>query len=1195
MRKIRYLTIALLCTVVQASWAWTGNGTTTNPYQIRNSADWVTLATEVAAGNVAAGTAFQLMGDISINTSVGTEGNRFQGNFDGGGHTITANLSVTSGLTAPFAYVTSANISHLHVDGTIHGGPHTAGIAGVVMGTSTITDCHVSADITTFSENGHIVVGGIVGHGNSATLTVEGCLFDGSISTTETGVSWCYAGAIVGWCNSSVGITVKNCIENATYANITHAGMNYVYGSANNISTFASVNSYTLAHKTNWDEVKYGYKVIYLSDTFEPYYAEDTYDTYPTTGIEASDVVGLKLDGTFYAGSGERVLINFDHYWNTGLIGYNYSVPSSSIEISGGDHLLTMPAGDVYMAVEHEYKGQGDANDPYLIENEGDWLQFASNIADRNYNDKHYLLTDDIDIHVRAGYVLDGYDQCFSGTFDGGGHTITAHLSGGNYTSPFYKLNGGTIKNLHVDGEISGGIHSSGLVGGIISNENQNLIENCRVSATITSTSTHAAGFVGHAAESTTTLRGCLFDGKITGSNLTYIGYLVGWCGNNGSGITIEDCAAYRYDQPQSFGATGCRSDLIWDGTNYNSGSVVAQCGSAINSYGGASGKYLVSLHNGNPAVRLVYKYQGEGDPVTYSTSHLTSYGTGLLFDDVFLMEKDDAHNFKCEILEEGLSLLYYTVNDESVKLYVTIGGWYYIDFQNTINNSFTINTVLTADELQGEGTDESPHLITRSADWLRLAMDVALGNTYAGKVFRLTKDINCDCSVGTDEYPFSGIFDGDGHTLTLNTGSRYNFVSTRIAPFHSVSAGSTIRHLHTVGKIYSSAQYSGGIISQVLGGSGTTRLYDCHSSMTIVSNRNGDASNGGLVGAASNADSLVIERCSFTGNLHKQFYEAINCGGFVGWSNVPVTIKESLFDPDDLSFADLITTGANFARMASGVNLTLQDCYTTFNFNGSTQGTFVVDELYAPEGGSYEFIGEPDVTFNGRAYYKNGCWIRTYLDANIAFDHWQDGVSGCFISDPWTRNGLHQLKDLSHKPSLSVLTKAIPEAETERTLWGVTYRYLSRQDYHYYFSTETVAAKGWHFENGDVKTDDNSWDDNLLMYDAKGNASEITVVTGYDESDYNDDGVQIHNDLVGDWRNHTHLGMIAPRAFNNSSALKTLYFKDTDANNYNTLTPFDFEIGNEAFANCPNLTEIKMMQYTTEGDNRWEGLTPTR
>jgi hypothetical protein len=268
---------------------------------------------------------------------------------------------------------------------------------------------------------------------------------------------------------------------------------------------------------------------------------------------------------------------------------------------------------------------------------------------------------------------------------------------------------------------------------------------------------------------------------------------------------------------------------------------------------------------------------------------------------------------------------------------------------------------------------------------------------------------------------------------------------------------------------------------------------------VTIVSNIDGDASNGGLVGAASNAEQLLIERCTFNGNLHKQFYEAINCGGFVGWSNVPVTISESLFDPADLSWTHLITTGATFARMSDYSKLTLQDCYATqyLSFmDGLTlrgiQGTFVIDEIYAPEGGSYEFVGEPEVTFNGRPYYKNGCWIRTTLADGIAFDHWQDGVGGCFISDPWTRNGLHQLKDLSHKPSLSVFTKTIPEAETERTLWGVKYRYLSRRDYHFYISDEDRVAKGWTFEN-----DDN--DANMIVKNSNNDASEITAVVGYD------------------------------------------------------------------------------------------------
>ena len=1173
------------------AWAWDGSGTAADPYQIRNSSDWATLAVQVDSGHVADGTAFLLMGDISITAPVGTSEHRFNGTFDGGGHTITATLSAGNSFMAPFAYVNNATISHLNVTGTIQGGLHTAGLCGSIVGTSTIEDCHVSADITTSAENSMIVAGGFVGHAGTSTLTVEGCLFDGSIAATSS-IDFSYAGAFVGWCTASgMNITVKNCIESGTYTNITHAGLNYA--DSQSASTVPSTNCYTLSH--SWSEVKLAYRIIYLSDTFEPNYYPT--DTYTTTDIEAS-AVGLKMGDIFYVGSGEQVTVDErpkEDYLE--FIGYSKSVEIT--EWSGGNVIFTMPSHDVYMALSRDLDGTGSADDPILIESEEDWLLFTYQFAsyyDRNY---HFLLTNDIDIYTRAGYVLSDQDLCFTGVFDGGGHTITAHLSGGDYTCPFYKLNGGTIRNLHVAGDISGGLHTSGLVGGILGNGNENLIENCRVSAAITSSSTHAGGFVGHASSSTTTLRGCLFDGRIVGSDLTYIGTLVGWCSNSGSGITIEDCADLATYNARVHGANGCHVDLVWDGTN--SSSPVAQCGSNTNSYGLSTlGKAMVTVRNGNPAMTMEWYLQnGLEEPVEYSVSHLASYGIGLLFDDeVFIAGRNDSDNNYPRFYpkaKEGFSLLFPSI-DNGAELYFPINGWYGINLTNTVNSRFTIDGIISSSgDFTGEGTEASPYLIQNTTDWTKLFLDVALGEVdYTGKVFRLTQDIDCGgMCVGTDEHPFNGIFDGDGHTLTLNVGREYNPSDKALSPFYRVSEA-TFRHLHTAGKVCTSAQYTGGIISQVIGSnSKATRLYDCHSTMTVFSTISGDASNGGLVGKASGCDSLVIDRCTFTGNLHGQFQATTHCSGFTGWSDVPVTIRQGLFDPADISFDRVVSTGATFVRMADYSNLTLENCYTTHfltYLNGLTvagkQGTFVVDEFFAPEGVSYEFIGEPDVTFNGRAYYKNGCWIRTTLDASIPFNHWQDGTSGCFISDPWTANGLHQLKDLSHKPSLGVYSNSIPEAETERTLWGVKYRYLSRRDYHFFISDEDRMAKGWTFESDDS-------DANLIVKNTDGDASEITAITGYKESDYNDDGVQIHNDLVGDWRAHTHLGLIAPHAFRNSTALETMYFKDTDANNYNALLPFDFFIDYGAFEGCTNFKELKMMQYTTEGTNSWQPLSP--
>ena len=84
-------------------------------------------------------------------------------------------------------------------------------------------------------------------------------------------------------------------------------------------------------------EVKHGYRIIYLSDTFIPLYAP--VKAYSTSGIEASQV-GLKQGGTFYAGSGERVVIESSYYYDAGLIGYNFS--SGDITVESGDEIVSV-------------------------------------------------------------------------------------------------------------------------------------------------------------------------------------------------------------------------------------------------------------------------------------------------------------------------------------------------------------------------------------------------------------------------------------------------------------------------------------------------------------------------------------------------------------------------------------------------------------------------------------------------------------------------------------------------------------------------------------------------------------------------------------------------------------------------------------------------------------------------------------
>ena len=136
-----------------------------------------------------------------------------------------------------------------------------------------------------------------------------------------------------------------------------------------------------------------------------------------------------------------------------------------------------------------------------------------------------------------------------------------------------------------------------------------------------------------------------------------------------------------------------------------------------------------------------------------------------------------------------------------------------------------------------GSGTQNAPYCIQNAADWQELADKVAAGESYSGKYFRLTADIDLGgVSVGGELQPFSGTFDGDGHTLTYNRGTSASgtptYVDEYCAPFVLLE-GATIRHLNVTGSIYSDHKQGAGIAS-LIDGSKPTTLIDCQVSSLL-------------------------------------------------------------------------------------------------------------------------------------------------------------------------------------------------------------------------------------------------------------------------------------------------------------------------------------------------------------------------
>lgn len=126
--------------------------------------------------------------------------------------------------------------------------------------------------------------------------------------------------------------------------------------------------------------------------------------------------------------------------------------------------------------------GSGTKEDPYQLSSAQE-LRFLAervNAGDKNYNTAHYLLTADINLseELYAGtsnawgeYTpIGGWEETpFRGTLDGGFHMVSCMEIGYDTEARYYGLigvlDGGTVKNLIVEGTIQGRKTSGGIVG----------------------------------------------------------------------------------------------------------------------------------------------------------------------------------------------------------------------------------------------------------------------------------------------------------------------------------------------------------------------------------------------------------------------------------------------------------------------------------------------------------------------------------------------------------------------------------------------------------------------------------------------------------------------------------------------------------------------------------------------------------
>lgn len=932
------LLLVMLCTI--GVWATSGtpagSGTSSDPYVIADADDWSTFVNWINNSNSTYASKYYKLGaDITISSMAGTSSNKFKGTFDGDGYTMTLNdLSSSGEFCAPFRYVDGATFKRIHTTGTVKAGSHTSndkyrtGLVGESKGSTTITNCWSSVTITS-QISGDGTHGGFVGVVNGGTLTINNCLFDGTISGSNT-----YACAgFVGWTGDNT-TNINNCLMAGTISTKTQNGATFMRGSdKNNVVNSADnikVNDsyYVTAHGTVQGTAVGEMTNTQLQAALGEGWEINGDNVVPIIGannLVNATVIGLEVP-VKWTGSVINVVYTVkDAHENVLTLGTDYTATFSPAVVQNeGDYTLTLTGINSYngtktvnFKVLKQLNGEGTSASPYLISTSADWDIFANNVNEGNpYSGKFVKLNaNDVTVTTMVGT---SEQLSFQGTFLGNNKTLTLNLTAtDNGCAPFCTLKDATIKDLNIAGTVTTGYKYGASLA--VHTYGTTTIENCISTAAITSTFTSSAdgthgGFVAlNEGNSTLTFTNCVFAGKMLGSNAHSNGGFVGY--NGGTKIIYNNCLFAPSERTMSTSSSYTFS---------RNGNTTLNGAYYVTSFGSSQG---VQVYAG---VQTAFCKK----EITYNTTDYYSKLTPTIGN------VNDSYPCTGSVINITPSVTYnntaltqgtdydYTITPATVK----DPGVYSITFtgKGTYAGTYTKNFSVEYN-FDGEGTSASPYLINNSSDWDHFAENVCNGKTYSGKTFKLAADITVTTMAGTStDKCFKGTFDGDGHTMTLDLTSDGDYC----APFrYCYNSTVTIKRLHVTGTINTSHRYAAGLVGYQY--YGTLNIVNCWSSVTINSSTENDYSDhAGFVGYTY--ANVNITNSRFDGKLLGT--NSNGWGGFVGYksSSYNMNINNCLYIPTQVNVGS--NNNYTFARSNEA---NINNSYYTETL-GTEQGTAI-------------------------------------------------------------------------------------------------------------------------------------------------------------------------------------------------------------------------------------------------------------
>ena len=222
---------------------------------------------------------------------------------------------------------------------------------------------------------------------------------------------------------------------------------------------------------------------------------------------------------------------------------------------------------------------------------------------------------------------------------------------------------------------------------------------------------------------------------------------------------------------------------------------------------------------------------------------------------------------------------------------------------------------------------------IASASDWATFCTNVNGGNSYSGKLVKLTADITTSTGMDTN-HTFSGVFDGGGHTLNITISGS----SWYMAPFPVIS-GATIKNLTVTGSVTNTSNFTGGLVGQAMGNNNL--IENC----VVNTDVTGDSRIGGVVGQLTG--SLTIKDVVYGGTIINNMYnDAI--GGIIGCYNntdKSLTMTNCLFKGTYSGPGPFHPIGMKYNTSSTFSTLSCTNCFYTANpQNNPAAGVVIAD-----------------------------------------------------------------------------------------------------------------------------------------------------------------------------------------------------------------------------------------------------------